>query len=69
MVDGSTWSRTITLVISDFATLTQQGGRYTLTGLESRILYSIEVEGANKYGSRKSNVVSETTISGESIVL
>ena len=57
-----TWTKTV--MVSDYATLTQQGGNYTLTGLEGGTLYSMQVEATNSIGSTASDFVNKTTPTG-----
>lgn len=62
--DVSTWSNTLTLMVLNHGSLTQQGGSYNLTGLKSGTVYYIQVEATNSIGSRTSDVVSQATLSG-----
>ena len=61
--EDSTWTQTKALTVSDYVTLTQQGGNYTLTRLDSGKLYSVQVEATNSVGSTTSEV-NETTLMG-----
>lgn len=60
----STWAHNKTLIVSGNYNLTQHGGSYTLTGLESGILYDIEVEATNSLGSNSSDIVRKATVDG-----
>lgn len=62
--DTSIWPYTKGLIVAVHANLTQQGGYYTLTGLETGTLYDIQVTATNGIGSRASDIVYTATLSG-----
>jgi hypothetical protein len=52
-----------TLRVSDYPSLTQQRGNYTITELKRGTVYNIQIEATNDIGSTISGVVSKTTFS------
>ena len=56
-IDSQTW------MVSNNPPFTQEGGQYTISGLESRTMYCVEVEATNSDGSTTA-MASATTLSG-----
>ena len=57
------------LAVSRNSELTQQGGNYLLTGLDSDATYNVEVEATNGVGTTKSDIVSAATLPGVSVTV